>query len=218
MVEAKAPRRAMKTPKRARLSGFVHLLARFYQNYLAACVRAAHRKKARAVDIDVQHSVEGTPWAFHWPTVGKNKLHDPHKKIGKNRRIDSLTDEQIEGLRGPKGQKPQKLITLLHFCANNNVRVEAEVKTYLSYKKVREIMDDPIVARMSARGLLYWKTLAFMGYKSNHNAAAGRLRPVHDAKGRTILSFTGFGKRRGLSKKVYWPVTDFVRGRAKWVA
>lgn len=217
-TELKAPRRAMTAPPRARLSGFVHLLARFYMNYLAACVRAAHRKKGRAVDIDVQHSAEGTPWALHWPTVGKNKLHDPHRKIGKNRLISSLTDAQIEGLVGPQGQKTHRLITLLHYCAKENVRVEAELKTVLSYDKVQQIMDDPVVARMHQKGLLYWKTLAFVGYKHSHNAAADRLRPVHDAGGHTILSFTDFGRRAGLSKKVYWPVTDLVRGPGRWVA
>lgn len=214
-----APRRAVtKAPRRRFFGGFGHLLARRFQNYLALCVAAAHRKKKRAVDIDFQKSKEGTPLAAHWPTVGQNKLHDPHGKIAKSRHLDTLTDAEFLRLEGPSGQKTHLLLGLLHYCEREKVRVEAEAKTQLSAAAAHELMDDPIVQRMDKAGLLQFKTLAFVGYKQNVNAAAARLRPLHDAGATTIMSFTDFGRRRGISKKAAWPVTDYTRGRVKWVA
>jgi hypothetical protein len=210
---AKAPRRSP-----GRWGGFVHLLARRYQNYQAALLKAARRKKRRSIDIDVQKSKSGTLWAFHWPTVGKNKLHDPLGKIHKNAQIDQLTDEQIERLRGPNGQKPNRLRGLLIMAAERGVRVEAETKSVVPLLEVKKLMAVAEIAEMVEQGLLQAKTLAFMGYKHNKNAAAARLKPWHEAGVPTILSFTDFGRRRGIDKSVAWPVTDYVRGRAKWVA
>ena len=209
--------RPMRAPSRRRFSGFVHLLARRYQNYEAAIMRAARRKRSRAVDIDVQESVEGTLWGLHWPTVGRNKLHDPQGRIGKNRRIDSLNDKEIGRLRGPQGQRPHSLAYYLERAAAHHVRVEAEVKSVPQERKVRNLLARPNIAAMHRRGHLQWKTLAALGSKHDNNAAVHRLRPVHEAGGTTILSFTGF-RRRGVSKRLAWPVTDYTRGRPKWVA
>lgn len=216
MAEEDAPRRAMKPPRRSRFGRFVHLLARRYQNYQAAILRAARRRRGRAVDIDVQKSGEGTPWGLHWPTVGRNKLHDPLGRISKKARIDELTDKQIERLRGPRGQKPDRLVTLLEFASDRNVRVEAEVKTSIAEEVLRALLNRPKIVKMREKGLLQFKTLAFMGAP---NGPVNRLRPIHDAGGVTILSFTGFSRRKKpISKKAAWPVTDYVRGRARWAA
>lgn len=208
--------RPQKAPSRSlrQWGGAVHMLARFYINYIALVARAAHRKKKRAVDVDGQDSIEGTLWAFHWATVGKNKLHDPAGRIGKNVRIDSLTDAQIDGLRGPRGQRPQRMITVLELAADRNVRIEVEAKALFTESKVKQLLARPKIKRMDEKGLLQFKTLAFMGAP---NGPIARLRPIHDAGGTTILSFTGF--RRGtISKSQAWPVTDYVRGRARWSA
>ena len=220
MMANATDRRPGRAPSRRRWGGFVHLLARRYQNYQVALMKAARRRRKhrRAVDIDVQVSREGTLWALHWPTVGRNKLHDPRHHIGKKRRIDSLSDRQIAGLRGPRGQKPDRLGPLLVLASHRGVRVEAEAKVRVDRRQVEVLLRDKRISSMVRRNLLQAKTLAFMGYKHNRNAAAARLRPWHEAGVPTILSFTGFGRRRGIDKSVAWPVTDYVRGRAKWVA
>jgi hypothetical protein len=217
MTELRAPRRAMRAPRRSlkQWAGVFHMLARFYMNYEKAILKAARRKRRRGVDIDFQESKEGTLWGLHWPTVGRNKLHDSHGKINKNRRIDSLTDAEIDRLRGPDGAKPHSLAYLLERAADRHVRVEAEAKITPSEEKVRNLLARPKIAEMDARGDLQFKTLAFI---TAPHGPANRLRPIHDAGGTTILTFTGFGRRRGLSERETWPVTDYVRGRARWTA
>jgi hypothetical protein len=103
-------------------------------------------------------------------------------------------------------------------AAERGVRVEAETKSVVPLLEVKKLMAVAEIAEMVEQGLLQAKTLAFMGYKHNKNAAAARLKPWHEAGVPTILSFTDFGRRRGIDKSVAWPVTDYVRGRAKWVA
>src|SRR6478735_9409593 len=93
------PRPAPPSPRRP-LGGFIHLLARFYMHYRRAIIQASKRKRNRGVDVDVQLSKDGTMWALHWATVGKNKLHDPSGKIKSHWRIDSLTDDEIHTLEG----------------------------------------------------------------------------------------------------------------------
>lgn len=204
-------------PKRAprRWGGFVHLLARRFQNYPAAVRKAAKRKRKRRVDVDVQESVQGTLWALHWATVGRNKLHDPQGHIGRGVRIDRLTDEQIARLRGPQGQRTHELGEVLALASDLLVEVEAEVKVAPRQDVVARLLHRRKIAAMHARGDLVWKTLAWLG---GRGAAVKRLRPIHKAGGVTLLSFTGFGRRRGISKRAAWPVTDYVRGRARWTA
>lgn len=190
------------------------MLARNYQNYLAAIMKAARRKKRRAVDVDAQKSLQGTPWALHWPTLGKNKLHDPKRQYTKHTRIDKLSDVQLDRMRGPKNHTPVRLVTCLELAAQHNVRVEVEVKTVLAEAQIKALLARPKIAAMNKKGLLQFKTLAFMGAP---NGPIYRLRPIHNAGGKTILSFTSF-RKRGISKRAAWPVTDYVRGRARWVA
>lgn len=188
------------------------MLARRYQNYPRAVMRAAQRRRRRRVDVDVQRSLDGTPWALHWPTIGRNKLHDPAGVFGPGRRIDSLTDQVILRLRGPKGQRPWRLLSVLQLAAQHRVAVEAEAKVQLREDVVQQLVAPRDVAAMLKRGHLVVKTLAFMGAP---RGPVNRLRPWHRAGVPTMLSFTGF-RKRGISKAAAWPVTDFVRGRAKW--
>lgn len=163
--------------------------------------------------MDVQRSLDGTPWALHWPTIGRNRLHDPAGVWGKQRRIDQLTDDQVRRLRGPKGQRPWTLLAVLELAAQHRVRVEAEPKVQLQLEVVQRLVARPRVAAMLKRGELQVKTLAFMGAPTG---PVNRLRPWHRAGVPTILSFTSF-RKRGISKRAAWPVTDYVRGRARWV-
>lgn len=198
-------------PRRAprRWGGFVHLLARFYQDYERAVLRAARRKRRRRVDIDTQPSLEGTPWGLHWSTIGRNRLHDPRGHFGPGKRVDELTDDAIARLRGPKGQHPRSLAFLLDVASQRRVEVEVEGKGVIPGRNVDRLVARRRVQAMLKRGDLVFKTLAQIG------DPVARLRPWHEAGVPTLLSFTTF-RRRGISTAAAWPVTDFVRGRARW--
>lgn len=207
----------MRVPRRLRWGGVLgHLLARRYMNYPALVRRAAKRRLGkRRVDVDGQDSAQGTVWALHWATVGRNKLHDPQGHIGRAVRIDHLTDAQIARLRGPRGQVPQEMVAVLSLASDLQVAVEVEAKSSWREDVVSRMLHRRKIAAMHARGQLVFKTLAWMGAP---RGPINRLRPIHQAGGRTMLSFTGFGRRKGLSKAAAWPVTDYVRGRARWTA
>lgn len=190
--------------------GFVHLLARFYMDYRGAVMKASERKTRRAVDVDTRVSADGTMWALHWPTVAKNRLHDPTKKIASTARINELTDDEIFTLRSKEGKIPERLISILHLASLLGIRVEVEVKDVVDQAVVEALINRPAPERMRARGQLQFKTLAAVG------DPVSRLRPVHDAGGLTILSFTRY-RGKGIRKDEAWPVTDFVRGRPKWI-
>lgn len=210
-----APRPANKPPKRARFGRFLHLLARRYMDYSKLVLKAARRKRGRAVDVDHQRSKQGTGWALHWATVGRNKLHDPKGLIHKNTRIDDLSDAQIARLRGPKNQVPQRISAILRLCEEHDVRAEVELKDVPQDAYMERLMERWYVKKMNARHDLQFKTLAFIG--APHGAAA-RLAPVHRHGGATILTFTGFGHHQPISQAETWPVTDYVRGTAHWAA
>lgn len=195
----------------ARWTGFVHLLARFYMNYHAALLRAARRKKHRSVDIDVQKSLNGTLWALHWGTVGKNHLHDPLGIIRPTQLIRNLSDDEIARLVGPKGQRTYQIIELLEEAHDLGVRVELELKVRVPEETLIALLQREKVAAMNKSGKLQFKTLAAM------RGSIKRLRPAHVAGGTTILSFTSY-KGKGISRRRAWPVVDYVRGRPKWVA
>lgn len=190
--------------------GFVHLLARYYMDYWAALDSAARRKRNRAIDIDVQISKDGVLWALHWHTLGLNKLHDPWKKHGPDTLIKNLTDSEIRRMRGPKGQQPHRVESLLMRAEKYRVRVELELKVPWPEHIAKAFMQKSYVKYLDSHGLLQFKTLAAM--KNAHL----RLAPIHAAGGTTILSFTDY-KGPGLSRKVYWPITDYVRGKPQWV-
>lgn len=194
-----------------RWRGFVHLLARFYMNYKNAVLRAAKRTKHRAADVDVQLSAEGTMWALHWATVGKNKLHDPNGKIKPWMKIRDLSDAEIAGLRGPRGQHPHKVTYILELAFEHKVRIELELKVVVPEETLRRLLALPHVAWMNAHGKLQFKTLAKMRNRVR------KLRNAHNAGGTTILSFTDY-TGRGISKAKAWPVTDYTRGKPKWIA
>lgn len=189
--------------------GFVHLKARFYMDYRRAVVVAGHRKKGKAVDIDTQKDSQNVLWALHWKTVGKNKLHDPHGKIRAGEKIETLTTAEVERLRGPKGQKPNKLLPLLRLAFRLGVRVEVELKTQVSFQKIRRILSRKNISAMNRRGDLQFKTLAELPGSLN------RLAPVQRAGGTTILSFTGY-TGKGLDKTRAFAVADYVRGKPHW--
>lgn len=210
--------RPMRAPRRSLSSwnGFVHIKARFFMDYWKMIDTAAKRKKHRRVDIDHQRSKNGTGWAFHWATIGKNKYHDRLNKWHKNTRIDSLTDEEIaDRLRGPKGEKPHRISYLLDHANEEGVSVEVELKDVPNEAWLLRLKARRSTEAMLKKGALQFKTLAFLGYP---HGAVTRLRPVHEAGYPTILTFTDFGSRKGIDKSEAWPVVDYVRGRAKWVA
>lgn len=192
--------------------GFVHLLARFYMNYYAAIERASRRDKHRAADVDVQLSADGTMWALHWGTVGKNKLHDPRGEIKSWQKIRNLNDAQIRRLKGPRGQKTHTILELLLLAYRlNKVRIELELKVVVPEETLRKLLANEKVAWMNAHGKLQFKTLAKM------SRPIRKLRNAHNAGGTTILSFTDY-TGKGISKAKAWPVTDYTRGKPKWVA
>lgn len=188
-----------------RWRGFVHLKARFYQDYGQAVRLAA--KRGRGVDVDVQQSKERGLWALHWKTVGKNRLHDPRGKIPASARIADLTNAQISRLRGPNGQRPRRLGYILRLADRLGVRVELELKSRVGVKRLSRLVKR--FNSMNARGDLQFKTLAELPGSLN------RLGPAYRAGGTTILSFTGY-KGSGINKARASRVTDYVRGNAKW--
>lgn len=193
-------------------NGFTHLDPKRYMNYAAAITHAGKLKgRRKAVDVDGHHSSQGTPYGLHWPTVGKNHLHDPHGKIKATARIDTLTDAQIDGLVGPNGEHPHKMVDLLTLAQRLGVRIEFETKVVFAISVLQALMAVPAVQKLHKAGLLQFKTLAAMA------GAVDRLSAVHHSGGVTMLSFTDY-KGRGISKRAAFPVVDYTRGAPKWVA
>jgi hypothetical protein len=180
-----------------------------FMNYRAALIRAA-RSSHKAIDIDVQVSADGTPWALHWGVVGKNRLHDPDREIPATARIVNLTDYEISRLRSVTGAHAHRLSTLLFLAAKHRVRVEAELKTHVAREQIHHLLAMPSVADMHARGDLQFKTLA------NLPGCVRRLRAAHLAGGTTVLTFTNY-HGPGIDATRAWPVTDYVRGTPKWI-
>jgi hypothetical protein len=206
----------LKAPRRRFFGAFVHVKARFFQNYRAMILRAARKKRGRAVDVDGQKSKEGTPHGAHWPTIGRNKYHDRLGVWGPGTRLDTLTDDQIKHrLRGPHGERLHSVAYLLKLAARHDVRVELEVKVTIDQDQYERLLNIPEIDEMNDRGDLQVKTLAKMGKTGRE--PINRLRPASLAGIDTILSFTEY-RGPGISKALAWPVTDFVRGRAKWRA
>lgn len=204
-VKSVVPR---KTP--ARWNKFVHLDSSEFMDYLAGIKKA--QQLGIGIDIDGQKSKQGTGWGAHWATVGKNRLHDPQKKIKSTARLDSLTDAEIDRLRGPKGQKGlRRLSVLLGEASRRGVRVELETKVLFSDAWVTRLMNLKTVKSLHQRHLLQIKVLASM------SSPLVRLMPWHKRGAITIVSFTGY-KGKGLSKKRAFPIVDYYRGTAKWVA
>ena len=206
------PRRpATKPPASARqFAGAFHMLARHYQDYEWGVHQAAKREGSRrSLDVDGQRSSQGTGWALHWSTLGRNKLHDPKKKYGPETRIDSLTDAEIARMHGPDGQKTHRLSYILRLAHRLNVRVEMESKVVFPKPYAASLSNRWFVKSMIKRGDFQVKTLAGSG------DPVPRLTVWHDAGAPTILSFTDY-RGPGISKKRAWPVTDYTRGTPKW--
>lgn len=196
--------RPEKVPTRWRR--FKHLDPNRYMNYHQALL---HLSAGQALDVDGRSSKQGTGWALHWATVGKNHLHDPKKLIKSTRRIDSLTDAEIGRLRGPNNEEPFKIVHLLREAHDRKVRIELELKIRFPTATVKKWLSYPKIKALHKAGRLQFKTLAAT------SGAPGRLKPAHDAGGVTILSFTKYDGP-GVYKRNAWPVTDYVRGTAKW--
>lgn len=205
-------KRPMKAPRSPRLplGGFIHLLARFYQNYRRAILIASRRKRNRGVDVDVQLSKEGTMWALHWATVGKNKLHDPSGAIKPHTRIDELTDEQIAGLRGPKGQHPHRIRELVNLASRLKVRLELELKTFVPLYTLKHLLETPQGHSLDKAGLLQFKVRAAL------HDSIGMLTQAHNAGGTTIISWEDYSGP-GIPRMPAWHVVDYSRGRSHWI-
>lgn len=200
------------SPKRvpASWAAPVHLDSGEFMNYLAAIEKAA--RLGKGVDIDVHVSKNGTAWGAHWGTVAANHAHDPKKLIKGSRRLSSLTDAEIDRLRGPDGQKAfRRINVLLAHALRLGVRVELEVKVKMSPAQVKRVFGNVSAKQLHVRHLLQIKTLAVM------SGALARLAPWQALGAVTILSFTKY-KGRGISKKAATKVVDYYRGNPKWVA
>lgn len=202
------PRKAPRSPLRP-LGGFIHLLARFYQNYRRAIVMASHRKRNRGVDVDIQLSKDNTMWALHWATVGKNKLHDPSGEIGPRVRIEHLTDEQIRGLRGPSDQHPHTAQHLVDLASRLKVRLELELKRYVSEAIILELFKSDSAEILDREGLLQFKVRAAL------NESVEILTQAHKAGATTIISWQDY-HGKGISRDA-WSVIDYSRGRSHWI-
>lgn len=206
----------LKRPKAAlaRWGGFVHLLARRYQDYGAAVRTAIRRKRRRRVDIDTGPTAQGTAAAAHWATVEQNKLHDPQHKIPGSAHISALKNAQWDRLRGPNGQVTWRLSELLHSLAIHKAEAEVEVKRPIPGWYWKALLKyHPEIRKMNARGHLVAKTLASIG--DSHDIAA-RLAGPHAAGIPTMVTFSKY-RGKGLDKDVVWPVTTYTRGREKWL-
>ncbi len=203
------PRKAPRSPLRP-LGGFIHLLARFYQNYRAAIVRASKRKRNRGVDVDIQLSADGTMWALHWATIGKNKLHDPEGEFGPRTKIDKLTDEQIRRLRGPRDQHPHTAQHMVNLAARLKVRLELELKVFVPVYTLREVVFSESGKLLRHHGLLQFKVRAAL------KDSVGMLTQAHNAGGTTIISWEDY-HGPGIPKVPAWSVIDYSRGRSHWI-
>lgn len=178
-------------------------------NYHRALCRLGH---GDAIDIDVQLSAEGTMWALHWPTVGKNRLRDPRGLIGPDARIEHLRDAEIMRLRasGRRGRtadsRPWKVWRLLLTAAGRRVRVELELKTFVPQRTLEALLVNRKIYGAHHDGLIQVKTLVKIP------GAVKRLQAAHDAGFTTILCFS-FWRGHAVDKDRAWPVTDYVRGR-----
>jgi hypothetical protein len=204
------PQKAPPGPRRP-LGGFIHLLARFYQNYRRAIVLASKRKRNRGVDVDTQLSKDGTMWALHWATVGKNKLRDPTGHIKKTARIEHLTDEQIETLRGPKSQHPHRTQHLVDLAARLGVRLEVELKVFVPVYTLKQLLISSGGVSLNKRQLLQFKVRAAL------HDSVGMLTQAHNAGGTTIISWEDY-HGPGIDKMPAWHVVDYSRGRSHWIA
>jgi N-acetylmuramoyl-L-alanine amidase len=190
----------------AKWSHFTHLDPAHYMDYYYAIM---HAPKGGAVDVDGQRSAQGTMWALHWGTVGKNHLHDPKKLIASTRRINTLSDAEIDRLRSPNGKKPHKMRQLLVLAWSRRVRIELELKVYFPLLYIKKLLSVPDISSLHKAQLLQFKTLAKI------SGSISRLTPVQHAGGITILTFTDYSGK-GISKLNAWPVVDYVRGTPKW--
>jgi hypothetical protein len=193
-------------PAPAKWGKFDHLDPAHYMDYYYAI---EHAPKGGAVDVDGRNSKQGTMWALHWPTIAQNHLHDPLKLLAGTRRIDSLSDAEINRLQSAEGKKPHKMQQLLVLAWNRRVRIELELKTYFPLLYIKKLMAVAEVSALHKAQLLQFKTLAKI------SGCISRLTPVQHAGGVTILSFTGY-TGTGISKLNAWPVTDYYRGTPKW--
>jgi hypothetical protein len=188
------------------MNRFKHLNPNHYMNYHQAVL---HLVPGGRIDIDGHRSKQGTGWALHWRTVGKNHLHDPRGLIKPTRRIDSLTNAEIKRLRGPNGQQPFRIVHLLREVYARGASAEVELKVVFDVKEIKRWLADASVKALDKAGHLQFKTLASMA------GAPGRLRPAHEAGGETILSFTKYSGA-GIYRSRAWPVTTYYRGTPKW--
>ena len=188
-----------------RWARFLHLSPRGFMDYAAAIRRAG---RGGAVDVDVQPSREGDPWALHWPKVGRNGLHDPAGRIKASRRVDTLTNAELSRLRGPRGQRIHSLAFLLDLADRRGVRVETELKAYVTEAHLRKLVARPSGRRLLAAGHWQAKRLASMGH------VGVVLGPAHRAGIPTILSFTGY-RGRGVPS-AFKKYVDYTRGRPRW--
>lgn len=195
-------------PKRtpAWMNNFKHLDPAHYMNYHQMVL---HLAPGGRCDIDAHPSSQGTGWALHWPTVGKNHLHDPKGLIKPTRRIDSLSNAEIKRLRGPNDEVPFKIVHLLREVHDREASAEVELKVVFTVREIKSWLADTAVKALDKAGHLQFKTLASMAYPVK------RLTPAHEAGGTTILSFTKYSGA-GIYRSRAWPVTDYYRGTPKW--
>jgi hypothetical protein len=195
-------------PKRtpAWMNKFKHLDPKHYMNYHQVVL---HLAPGERIDIDAQKGKSGHGWALHWPTVGKNHLHDPKGLIKPTRRIDSLTDAEIKRLRGPNGEQVFGIIHLLREVHARGASAEVELKVIFSVKEIKRWLGVAEVKDLNSKNHLQFKGLAASGN------IIKRLTPAHQAGGTTIMSFTKYDGA-GIYKSQAWPVTNYVRGTPKW--
>jgi hypothetical protein len=195
-------------PKRtpAWMNKFKHLDPNKYMNYHQAVL---HLPPGGRIDIDVRHSKQGTGFALHWATVGKNHLHDPKKLIKPTRRIDSLSNSEIKRLRGPNGEQVFGIVHLLREVHDRGASAEVELKVIFPVATIKRWLSHAKIKDLNKKGHLQFKGLA-----ASPNIVK-RLAPAHAAGGTTIMSFTKYSGA-GIYKSKAWPVTDYVRGTPKW--
>lgn len=191
-------------PSPKKWANFIHLDSSGYMDYWAAIV------KGPAVDVDVQHDLNGVMWALHWNNVAKNGLYDPLKKIKGTAKISDLSTAEVRRLRSKSGKRAHTVVALLDLAIKQKCRIELEFKVKITVAKAKALKNRASVKLLHAAGLLQTKTLAQIP------GCVARLEPLQTAGFITILSFTGY-KGAGIRKVAAWPVTDYYRGTPKWL-
>lgn len=196
-------RRPRRTPRA--WNKFGHFLPYHRGNDLVAldlCEQAGLKR----IDIDVLMSKNRVLMATHWDLPLQHGFRDPLHLTRKNRRVSSMSYRHLSRLRAGK-YRMRTLAAILTEAGRRGITVELDIKHDPRFN----LADMRRLERLADRcgcAVVVKTTTDLPG-------AAARLRAARDAGLTTIVLPRGDLR---LSKRVWWPAADYVRGPVRWVA